>query len=236
MHIAINSGMESTLRKFRRYASLGALILAVAVPSSVWSQSYQDIESLRETARQAIALESGNQDEFELGLDPGLKLPQCPLALAGERYSRSVIEVSCPGGWRIYVPLRTRTSGNVVVIARPIARGTRLDDELLRVEQRELSRLPAETFVDLKKLHGMQATRSLASGTPLTSRDVEPATRIKRGDIVTLTARGGGIEVRVPGVAMADAGIDEWLTVRNIASNRVMQGVVVESGEVECRW
>lgn len=224
-------------RLWLRFSSAAkiAVLFGLTTYSPAQAQPYQDIASLHESVRLAMARNGSAQGQFELGLDSGLRLPKCSEPLVASRHARTSIEISCPGGWRIYAPLRIHHVGSVVVTVRPVTKGTALSDELLRVEQRDLSRLPAEAFDELEKLRGLQSTRSLAAGTPLTHRDVEPATRIRRGDSVVLIARRNGIEVRVAGLAMADAGVNEWLSVRNLSSNRIVQGVLVESGEVECR-
>ena len=55
---------------------------------------------------------------------------------------------------------------------------------------------------------------------------------LRRGDNVALVSRRGGVEVRVAGKALADAGENERVTVENLSSRRVVQGIVGAAGDV----
>ena len=55
---------------------------------------------------------------------------------------------------------------------------------------------------------------------------------IRRGDSVALVSRRGGVEVRVAGKALGDAGQDERVSVENLSSRRVVQGTVIAGGDV----
>ena len=55
---------------------------------------------------------------------------------------------------------------------------------------------------------------------------------VRRGDSVALVSRRGGVEVRVAGRAMADAGENERVSVENMSSRKIVQGTVAASGDV----
>jgi flagella basal body P-ring formation protein FlgA len=56
---------------------------------------------------------------------------------------------------------------------------------------------------------------------------------IARGDRITLVSNGGGVSVSAPGEALADARRGERLSVRNLSSGKVVEGVVRDQGVVE---
>ncbi|RBK41011.1 flagella basal body P-ring formation protein FlgA, partial [Xanthomonas oryzae pv. oryzae] len=51
-------------------------------------------------------------------------------------------------------------------------------------------------------------------------------------DTVPLVSRNGGLEVRMSGRALSDAGENERVSVENSSSRRVVQGIVEASGTV----
>ena len=55
---------------------------------------------------------------------------------------------------------------------------------------------------------------------------------VRRGQIVTLVAGGGPVEIRTTGKALADGAAGERVRVRNERSNRIVEGVVAEDGTV----
>ena len=79
---------------------------------------------------------------------------------------------------------------------------------------------------------GRVARRMLPAGAVLASTDLVAQRLIRRGDNVALVSRRGGVEVRVAGKALADAGENERVTVENLSSRRVVQGIVGSGGDV----
>jgi flagellar basal body P-ring formation protein FlgA len=231
--------MKTTLSDTNRPALRFALHVAAAAlfwlttTAGAAAQGFQSVESIRAAALAAIPDAESAGTTIELGLDPQLKLPLCAQALSASQSGRNTIEVGCPEGWRLYVPLRIRRIGPVVVLARPVTAGTLLEPAHLRIEERDLSRLSTSAFDTIESVVGKQVARSLGAGAVLASSDVKSPASIRRGDAVTLIARSGGIEVRAAGRAVTDGSMNESLTVRNLVTQRVLQGTLRENGVVE---
>lgn len=56
---------------------------------------------------------------------------------------------------------------------------------------------------------------------------------VHRGQAVTLIAHAGNLNVRAPGISMADGGLNERVKVRNSTSSRLLEGVVRSAETVE---
>ena len=84
----------------------------------------------------------------------------------------------------------------------------------------------------LEDLDGRLTRRPLPEGTALTADALAAALLIHRGQNVTLAANAGGIEVRAPGRALADAGASQRLRVQNLDSLKVVEGVAESTGVV----
>ena len=208
----------------RRLALLPALLAAFAVPAA----DFQPVESIRQAAIGAVA----SAGSAEATPDPALRLPRCGAALEARVQNRRSVEVSCPQGWRLFVPVRVRRSQTVLVLNRGIAPGQVVTADAFVAETRDGGRVGAGALTDPAQVVGQVARRMLTAGSVLGANDLVAPRLIRRGDNVALVSRRGGVEVRVAGKALADAGENERVTVENLSSRRVVQGVVGPGGDV----
>ncbi len=201
-------------------------------PRSPGMAAVQSVEAIRAAAVAAALGDAPGDAEGRASVDDHLRLPACAEPLRAVRSGAGVVEVGCASaGWR-YVPVRVQRWRPVLVLVRTVAAGERLTAEAVTVETRDIERV-GDALADPAAIEGRVARRTLPAGSPLAARDLMNAHTVRRGDIVALIARIGSIEVRASGKALADAGQDDRLSVRNLSSNRVVQGRVNASGEVE---
>ncbi len=74
----------------------------------------------------------------------------------------------------------------------------------------------------------------MAAGEPLFAVEaLAPAFLIHRGQQVVLLARSARVEVRVAGVALADARASDHIRVQNLSSQRIVEGIVRPDGVIE---
>lgn len=208
---------------------------AVAAPAI---QPLADISA----AVRTLLLEQREADShFRIGrLDPRLRLPRCDAALAArftrERASGTArsVEVRCEGAkpWNLYVPVTITRYDSVIVATRPLARGTLITAADVSVERREVGAASGSYLSDTARAVGMRVARRLQAGQVLTAAAVERPRVVRRGDQVTLSSQTRGIEVRVRGEALEDGARGETINVLNLRSERVIQGTVMQAGEV----
>jgi flagella basal body P-ring formation protein FlgA len=208
----------------RRLVLLPALLAAFAVPAA----DFQPVDSIRQAAIGAMA----SAGEAEATLDPNLRLPRCAAPLEARVQNSGSVEVGCPQGWRLFVPVRVRRSQTVLVLNRGIAPGQVVTADAFVAEIRDGGRIAAGALTDPAQAVGQVARRMLTAGSVLGANDLVAPRLIRRGDNVALVSRRGGVEVRVAGKALADAGENERVTVENLSSRRVVQGVVGPGGDV----
>jgi len=206
-----------------------ALMFALCLPMSVALavDGFQPVESIRAAALAAIP---GGQ--AEANLDPALRMPACGQPLQGRQATAGTVEVSCPNGWRLFVPVRQRRSQSVLVLNRAVAAGEPIPADALAVETREAGRIAGAALTAPVEASGRVARRTLAAGTVLTASDLAAPRLVRRGDQVALVAERGGVTVRVAGRALGDAGENERVSVENLSSRKVVQGRVGPGGEV----
>jgi flagella basal body P-ring formation protein FlgA len=81
-------------------------------------------------------------------------------------------------------------------------------------------------------LAGRLTRRPVPAGTALPADAMTVALLIHRGQNVTLAAVSNGIEVRAPGLALADAPAHGRVRVRNLNSLKIVEGVADTDGVV----
>ncbi len=204
------------------------LMFLCAVPMLVQAATFQSVESIRAAA--LSALPAGT--DAEASLDPALRMPACAGGLEARQASSGTVEVACASGWRLFVPVKVRRSQNVLVLARGVAAGEVVSADALSSEVRDAGRVAGATLGSVDQAVGRVARRTLPVGAVLTAGDLAAPRLVRRGDAVALVSRRGGVEVRVAGRALGDAGENERVSVENLSSRRVLQGRVGPGGDV----
>ena len=165
---------------------------------------------------------------YEIEVDP-------PSSQAtGGGFRRTEVRVLQDGVVTANVPVRVKiaTFGNVVVARQPIARGTILSEDDLRVEERRLDELPTTVLTDPGEAVGREARVALAAGKPVTVQGLANAVLVKRGDHVRVLVEKGGMRLSIAGEAMDTGGAGERVRVVNASSKRELVGRVVDHGTV----
>jgi len=206
----------------------GLLVLLLA-PAVLASGAFQTVASIRAAAEAALA---GPGVQVEAALDPALRMPPCPQALQALPVSAVNVEVQCPGGWRLFVPVRVARQQAVLVLAAAVAPGQPVPASALRVETRDAARLAGVPLTDPAQAQGQTLRRGGRPGQVLLQADLAAVPVLRRGQPVRLVAGGPGFEVQMAGRALADAGPGEVVRVENLSSRRVLAGVVAGPGLV----
>jgi len=211
--------------------SLLILLLCVA-PDALAEDGVQPVFAIRAAAESAIAGGPGMQ--VQASIDERLRMPRCVAPLSAMPSNAATVEVSCsdPAGWKLYVPVRVSRSGSVLVLTRPVAAGMPIPADAVVLETRDLMRLSGSALDRPELAVGRIARRALSAGMPLGASDLSRPAAVRRGQLVTLVARSGGLEVRASGKAINDGAPGEHVMVENPLSRRQVQGVVQDSGEV----
>jgi len=224
--------------RLRLLISLGIATL-IASPLACAEGDWQEVELLRAAAVAFVRTSAAASDAITAQVDERLKLPACttelqPFRAAAFGASAQTVGVRCTSpSWTIYVPVRITAVRDVVVAARSMARGETLGADDVRSERREVSGLNSGYLTDASTLIGRPLTHPIAAGATLTGADVSVPAAVRRGQQVILVGRVSGIEVRAQGKALADAGLDQRVSVESSSSKRIIEGTVRSADTVE---
>jgi flagella basal body P-ring formation protein FlgA len=223
-----------------------ALLLAPLAQTNAQSPepTVQSLAAVRHSAEAAVRRElDPNLPGVQLDaaeLDTRLRLPACTTPLAADAtlirgaQARVLVRVGCKSGaaWNLNVPVDIHRKSDVLVLRRAVSRGESLGAGDVTVQSRVLPGLASPFVSRIEDLSGRLTRRAIPEGTAVTADALEAALLIHRGQSVTLMASSGGLEVRAPGLAMADASAHQRVRVRNLNSLKIVEGVADTEGVV----
>lgn len=134
---------------------------------------------------------------------------------------------------KVPVPVDVKLVGQVVVAARTIKRYEVISRDAVRVETRDISQLYNGAIPSIEEVVGKCATRTIQPGSPIEQDCLEKAPVMTRGTRVTILAVKGGVRVTAIGEALEDGQEGQVIRVRNLDTNRQIQGVVRDAATVE---
>jgi flagellar basal body P-ring formation protein FlgA len=241
----------SIFRRAPRVSRAGAALLAAllgmstAMAEPIESQT-QALGSVRSAAEALLRAElrdvSYGVHLAAAQLDPRLRLAHCPSALAASRGAGAelgahvTVRVSCTAAgtpWSVYVPVSIESDVNVLVLRQSALRGARLSAAQVSTETRRVPGLAVGYVTDVAALARHTLSRSLPAGTALTADAMLADTIVRQGQEVTLVASSPGISVRAAGKVLEDGREGARVRVQNLASLKIVEGVVDASGVIE---
>jgi flagellar basal body P-ring formation protein FlgA len=124
-----------------------------------------------------------------------------------------------------------RTQDTIAVLATDLPRGSELTAEHVRWIQLDTTNVVA-VHVAPDLVLGQIARRDLKAGVPLRLADFAPETLVKRGDLVRIVFKRGGLELAGRGIAKANATLGESIRLENADTKQPLVGRVAGPGIV----
>jgi len=174
-------------------------------------------------------------------LDPRLRLAPCSRPLdafitdGGQVRYQTTVGVRCTGRvrWTIYTSITVESLAPVLTARYALPLDAALTAADFQLQTRRVPGLIGAYLTDPAALAGQRLAHPLRAGEALTIDALAPAFLIHRGQQVVLVAHSPGIDVRMAGIALADGRITDRIQVRNLSSQRIVEGIVRSSSEVE---
>ncbi len=131
------------------------------------------------------------------------------------------------------VRVRVDVAKALVVAARTIEKHEMIMPSDVRLETRDLARVPEDVAFDPAAVVGMRASHTIPAGRPVARSSVEPPPIVRKGDAVTIEAVLAGVVVRSPGEALEDGCEGARIRVRNTSSGAIIRAKVVSAKVVQ---
>ncbi len=133
---------------------------------------------------------------------------------------------------RRWFKVRLRGRERVLLARRDLKRGEPVRSSDFASSLVDCQSLKRETENYIPKKMVFQLTCNLKAGEPLPAKRLKPFRMIKRGELVHVVLRQGGINVSTRGLAMGNGALQDIITVKNPTSKKYYQARVVAPGEV----
>lgn len=174
-------------------------------------------------------------------LDPRLRLAACDSDLTqslespAQPVGRVTVRVSCEGStpWAVFVPAQVRIFRPVVVVKTALRRDSIIGAGDVALVEQDVSLLNRGYVAEVEQVIGRKLTRATRTDQVLTPAMLQLAEAVRRGDQVVISARSGGINVRMQGEALSGGTLGQQISVRNLTSQRVIRARVAGPGQVE---
>ena len=174
-------------------------------------------------------------------LDPRLRLAACDSDLTqslespAQPVGRVTVRVSCEGStpWTVFVPAQVRIFRPVVVVKTALRRDSIIGAGDVALVEQDVSLLNRGYVTEVEQVIGRKLTRATRADQVLTPAMLQLAEAVGRGDQVVISARSGGINVRMQGEALSGGTLGQQISVRNLTSQRVIRARVAGPGQVE---
>jgi flagella basal body P-ring formation protein FlgA len=147
---------------------------------------------------------------------------------------RFELKIDSPEGVARY-PLEVRVSVSEAVVAavHSLARGAVIRETDLTLVRPTAGDVEEGSFHAVADLVGSQTTRAIPDGKIFTAEDIQTQLIVRRGDVVTVYARGNGIRVRTTARARTDGGLGEMVTIETMHDRNAFQAKVCGPREAE---
>lgn len=179
---------------------------------------------------------AGFSDEVVVTLrTPTNLLPVCEqpaLSVSGSAklWGNVNVQARC-GNEKRYLQVNVQATGNYVVAAAPISRGSALNPTSVTLKRGRLDQLPPRTVLDINQVQDAVSLRDLVLGQPIQLTMLRQAWRIKAGQRVLVIANGDGFRVNAEGKALNNAAVAQNARVRML-SGQIVSGVVDSDGNI----
>jgi len=219
-------------------AFVAALIFILLFASPAEAQATHDHADIRAAAeahaRTVYATPGGRLDVVANTLDARVRLAACDAPLqtsipnGNKPAARVTVEVKCasPKSWKIYVPVRAAIFRQIIVAARPLARGSILTANDIMLAESDTSRLARGYLAANEQAIGHKLRRATKTGDAITPGLLATPAMIRRGQRVSLQARSGALTVRVAGIAKSDGILGQVIEFENQSSKRPVQAII----------
>lgn len=119
----------------------------------------------------------------------------------------------------------------------PMLKRTLRNGELIAAKDIEIRDIPvgqtrSDTITDMDSLIGKSPSHSISAFRPIRQHEIGAPPLVKKNNIVQMHYKSPGMEITTTGQAMEDGAKGSVISVRNMASKRVVQAVVDDAGSV----
>ncbi|WP_330208550.1 flagellar basal body P-ring formation chaperone FlgA [Pseudomonas sp. Z13] len=152
-----------------------------------------------------------------------------PSPLARQRF---VLSCADAPGWKVNVSSQATVFVPVVFSRVVLERGQSITAGDAQVQAVNIAKVSRGYFNGVEQVVGLSAKRRVREGQLLSPALLTGRVLVKRGQQVVIQASQDGIQAKAVGEALGNGQLGEVIRVRNLSSEKVIEGKVIEAGVV----
>lgn len=134
--------------------------------------------------------------------------------------------------FKIPVFFKVRVYEDVVVARKRIGRKQQLNERDLSIARRETTTINGFTFFSVDDLIGKTTTTVVQPNAIITEDLVEAPSIVTQGAVVELFIQSSGFKIITKGIAQETGCIGDVIKVKNIHSNKMLYGTIIDSDKI----
>lgn len=160
-------------------------------------------------------------------------LPQAPLSKFLVR-----VKVLCEGKVvaNVLTPVTCEWWREVWFARRPMPRGSVVDIRGFFAQSIDVLKQRKAVILSTEDLAQYELAQAIPQGQPVTWTDVAKHPEIKKGDMIDVEASEGALKLSMPGMALQDGRVDDFISVKNVQSKKDLQARVVGPKRVRIQF
>lgn len=161
---------------------------------------------------------------------PDCDNPRFSLPGNGRLWGNISVAANCTQQRR-YLQVQVQVTGDYIVAAHHLPRGTAITSADLQIKQGRLDTLPAQILLKKEEALDAISLRDILPDQPVTRQMLRRTWRIKAGQRVTVTVRGNGFDIMGEGQALNNAAVMETVKIR-MGNGQIVNGKVNADGNI----
>jgi flagella basal body P-ring formation protein FlgA len=169
-------------------------------------------------------------------IDPRINIKPCTSPLQANipenHNGRNVnVKIYCEDStpWKMFIPVKIRTTIPVLVAITTINKGTMLDNSNVAIRFKNQSQIRGEVFSDSLVVLGAKSKRTISKDTAITRSNI---CLVCKGESVIITAVSNDFLIKTSGTALKDGSIGDQISVKNQRTGRTVIGKVSSINQV----
>ena len=146
---------------------------------------------------------------------------------------RTVFLLEFDSSETLSVTANVKAFDNVISVKRAFKKGYILQKDDLYTLLMDVQRIPAGALKDVKSIIGKSINRSIFANTPITAGMLTDSCTVKKGKRVVLLVEGENFRISTTGEIKESGNIGDYVKALNIASKRVISGLLIDENTVK---
>lgn len=153
--------------------------------------------------------------------------------LTPEIKKNSIVKIICRrenNPYSIQIPVTINVQRATIVASENIPRGSPITTAMIEKKFVNENLILNQSITDSSLIIGSKTKKDIRAGEFLKISDL---CLVAKGDVVTISARSHGLEIKASGIAMEEGKLNETIDVKNMKSGKIIQARVKSANSVE---